>query len=382
MSNSVVFFAGAVIVTPICLFIASRIYKKSIVFVIASIVLSIAVLTAVIAFLAGENGFIHLFWGGPLVAIAMFICFSVIHKSISRPIKATVTVLEAMADGKFEQVSNKKFLHKKDEIGILLRSLDATVGKLGGIVSSINNVVDNLAAGSNQMSSAASEISQGASEQAAAVEEVSSSLEEMASAVKQNVEYTDQTEKTALKAAKDADKSGNLVVQSIQAVNEIAAKILFIEEIARQTNLLALNAAIEAARAGESGRGFAVVASEVRKLAERSQSAAGEIKELSVKTTNLTNMAGETLQKLIPDIRKTAEMIQEVNGSSQEQAMGIEQINSSVMQLSQVVQNNTAMAEHSASLAEELSSQAANLEEAVSWFQFGGDGRQLIADTR
>ena len=382
MSSAMVFFVGAVIVTPICFLISARLYKNSIVFIITSVVISIAVPTGVVGFLAGEYGFIHLFWGGPTIMAAMFICFSIIHKSISRPIKATVDVLKSMADGKFEPVTNKKYLDKNDEIGILLQSLNTTVGKLGGIVSSINTVVDNLAAGSNQMSSAASEISQGASEQAAAVEEVSSSLEEMASAVQQNVEYTNKTEKTALKAAQDADKSGKLVVQSIEAVNEIAAKIMFIEEIARQTNLLALNAAIEAARAGESGRGFAVVASEVRKLAERSQSAAGEIKGLSSKTTNLTNMAGKTLQELIPDIRKTAEMIQEVNGSSQEQARGIEQINSSVVQLNQVVQNNMAMSEHSASLAEELSSQAGNLEEAVSWFQFAGEGMQLIAQSR
>jgi methyl-accepting chemotaxis protein len=380
MSNSTVFFVGALILTPICLFISSRIYKKSIVFIITSTIISISALTAVIAFLAGERGYIHLFWGGPIVTAAMFVSFWIIHKSISRPIKTTATILEAMADGRFEKVANEKYLKKRDEIGILLQSLNTTVGKLGEIVGSINTVADGLAAGSSQMSSAASELSSGASEQASSVEEVSSSLEEMTSVVQQNVENTDKTEKTAMKAAHDADESGKLVVESIEAINEIAAKVLFIEEIARQTNLLALNAAIEAARAGESGKGFAVVASEVRRLAERSQSAAGEIKELSSKTTNLTNKVGETLQKLIPDIRKTAEMVQKVNSSSQEQARGIEQINSAVVQLNQVVQNNTAMAEHSASLAEELSGQAGSLEEAASWFRFSGDGIRQIGN--
>lgn len=379
MSNSIIFFLGALIVTPLCVFISSRIYKKSIVFIITSITLCITVLSCTVAFVAGERGVIYLFIGGPVAAILMFVGFWVIHRTISKPIKETVVILEAMVEGQFLSTTNQGYLKKNDEIGVLFRSLNTTVGKLGGIVSDMNAVADNLAAGSSQMSSAASELSSGASQQASSVEEVSSSLEEMTSVVKQNVENSEKTEKTAIKAAHDADESGKLVVQSIGAMNEIAAKVLFIEEIARQTNLLALNAAIEAARAGESGKGFAVVASEVRRLAERSQSAAAEIKELSSKTTTLTNLVGETLQKLIPDIRVTAEMIQEVNSSSQEQARGIEQINSAVVQLSQVVQNNTAMAEHSASLAEELSGQAGNLEEATSWFHFVDEAKKLIA---
>ncbi len=378
MSNSTVFFVGALIVTPLCIFISSRVYKKSIVFVITTVVLSIAVLSSVIAFIAGERGFIYLFLGGPIDVGAMFFGFWVIHRSISKPIKTTVSALEAMADGSFELVSNEKYLRKNDEIGVLLRSLNVTVGKLGETVAAINIVADNLASGSDQMSGTAAELSQGASEQASSVEEVSSSLEEMTSAVQQNVENTDKTEKSAIKAADDADESGKLVVQSIEALKEIVEKIMFIEEIARQTNLLALNAAIEAARAGENGKGFAVVASEVRKLAERSQNAAGDIKALSAKTTDLTNRAGETLKRLIPDIRKTAEMIQEVNSSSQEQARGITQINVAVGQLNQVVQNNAAVAEHSASLAEEVSNQAENLEASASWFKFGGDGKKQI----
>ncbi|MBN1648306.1 MAG: hypothetical protein JW874_09750 [Spirochaetales bacterium] len=370
MSNIIWFFLVLVGAGIFCIFMASRIYKKSIVFIIISTIVVIGILIGMASYLIGSQGLVHIFWAAPIVIVIIFICLAIINKSISKPIKITVSVLDSMAHGKFESIREEKLLKKKNEIGALLTSLDTTVTKLHQTVGSITAVAESLASGSSQMSSTASDLSEGATEQASSVEEVTASLEEMNATVQQNVSCTGLTEETALRAAQEADESGRLVEQSITAINTIAGKILFIEEIARQTNLLALNAAIEAARAGESGKGFAVVASEVRKLAERSQGAAGEIHELSGETTALTGRVAETIQALIPDIRKTAELIQEVNASSREQAHGLEQINQAVTQLDQVIQRNAAVAEHSASLAEELSGQAENLGTAVSWFDF------------
>ncbi|MEW5902539.1 MAG: methyl-accepting chemotaxis protein, partial [Acidobacteriota bacterium] len=183
-----------------------------------------------------------------------------------------------------------------------------------------------------------------------------------------------QTEKIALKAAKDAQEGGKAVTESVAAQKEIAGKISIIEEIARQTNLLALNAAIEAARAGEHGKGFAVVASEVRKLAERSQTAAGEISQLSASSVGVAEKAGEMLGKLVPDIQKTAELVQEISAASKEQDSGAEQINQSILQLDQVIQQNAGAAEELASTSEELSSQAEQLQSAVSFFKMDESG--------
>ena len=174
-----------------------------------------------------------------------------------------------------------------------------------------------------------------------------------------------QTEKIALKSAGDARESGRAVGETVTAMKDIAGKISIIEEIARQTNLLALNAAIEAARAGEHGKGFAVVASEVRKLAERSQAAAAEISKLSSSSVQVAEMAGQMLEKLVPDIQKTAELVQEINSASSEQNSGAEQINKAIQQLDQVVQQNAGVAEEMSSTSEELAAQAENLQSAM-----------------
>ncbi len=379
MSNDFIFLATLGLLALVLIFVFSRIYKGSIVFVIISNVLVIAILDAIACFLIGSRGLVNIFWGAPLVIAAMVVCFYLINRSISKPIKETAKILDAMSEGRLGRITDGRYLAKKDEIGTLLRSLDKMSARLAEIVENINEVTTHLASGSGQMNGSAQEMSQGASEQAAAVEEVSASLEQMNSSVRQNADNAAQTEKRALQAAQDADESGRSVKETLKAMSEIASKITFIEEIARQTNLLALNAAIEAARAGEQGKGFAVVASEVRKLAERSQSAASEITALSSATTVVARQAGETLSRLIPDIRSTADLVQEVSAASSEQANGIEQIRKAVLQLDAVVQKNSASAEESAAMAGELTSQAESLETAVSWFSFEGKERQLPA---
>jgi len=263
-------------------------------------------------------------------------------------------------------------LKKRSANDELMESLANMVAKLKEVVQEVQVAADNVAAGSQQLSATAQQLSQGATEQAASAEEVSSSMEEMSASIKQNADNAIQTEKIANKSSNDARESGKAVNETVDAMREIATKISIIEEIARQTNLLALNAAIEAARAGEHGKGFAVVASEVRKLAERSQTAAGEISELSGRSVQVAESAGQMLTAILPDIQRTAELVQEISASSKEQDSGAGQINMAIQQLDNVIQQNASAAEEMASTTEELSSQAEQLKGSISFFNLGG----------
>ncbi|MGA9667608.1 MAG: methyl-accepting chemotaxis protein [Terracidiphilus sp.] len=288
------------------------------------------------------------------------------------------TLIVAMNDitAAAEEISNGNLtvtLRERSPQDKLMQALSSMVSGLTQTVSDIRAIAGEVSAASQSISTASIQVSKGASSQAAAAEEASSSMEEMVSNIKQNADNAQQTDKIATKSAKDAQESGKSVLEAVAAMKEIANKISIIEEIARQTNLLALNAAIEAARAGEHGKGFAVVAAEVRKLAERSQKAAGEINQLSANTLKVSEKSGEMLDKLVPDIQRTAELVQEITAASKEQDTGAEQINKALQQLEQVIQQNASASEEMASTTEELTGQSDQLVSALSFFHTGDE---------
>jgi methyl-accepting chemotaxis protein len=312
-------------------------------------------------------------------AIAVSTLFAIIvARAISRPIIAAVGVASGIADGDLDTKIADALLARGDEIGTLATALQNMRMNLRSVIEDVISAAGQVAAGSQQLSSTSQQMSQGASEQAASVEEISASMQQMTSNIRQNADNASQTGKIALKSAQTAEEGGQAVSATLEAMKEIASKIGIIEEIARSTNMLALNASIEAARAGEFGKGFAVVASEVGKLAERSQKEAGGISKLSVESVAIAERAGATIAAMIPDIKRTADLVQEISAASNEQNAGADQINSAILQLDTVVQQNASASEESASMSEELASQAEQMQSIMGFFKVGSAGNAAI----
>ncbi|SPJ24129.1 Methyl-accepting chemotaxis protein III [Palleronia abyssalis] len=355
--------------------------------------------------------------GAVAAAIAIAAAFW-LAVTISRGLSHAVTVVKEVARGNLDVDAKTT---SRDEIGVLLNAMDEMVGdlkrmsraaesiskgdlraevtprsdddrlgislrdmviKLREVISNASASATYVAEGAGNMSTTAEQLSAGSSQQAAAAQEASASIEEMTANIRQNADNAGQTEKIANQSAEEAKKSGEAVASAVQSMKSIADKINIIQEIARQTDLLALNAAVEAARAGSHGKGFAVVASEVRKLAERSQLAATEIRQLSAETVDVSGEAGRMLETLVPNIQRTADLVQEISASTREQNIGAEQINQAIRELDKVIQQNANAAEESAATSQELAAQSQQLTTTISFFELDDAAKRPAAQAK
>lgn len=291
---------------------------------------------------------------------------TIITRSIIRPLAKGLTFANDISNG---DLTKSLAIEQKDEVGQLADAMKNMLTRLKDTVSSVISGSNSIASASNQISSTAQEMSQGANEQASSVEEVSSTMEEIAANIQQNTDNAGQTEKIANDANLGIKEVAERAVKAVEANKAIADKIGIVSDISFQTNILALNAAVEAARAGEHGKGFAVVAAEVRKLAERSKVAAEEVVGLAHKSLELSQGAGDVIMKVIPNIEKTTQLVQEISSASIEQNNGASQVNNAIQQLNNVTQQNAAASEELATSSEEMSSQAEQLKQIIAYFK-------------
>ncbi|GAB1482348.1 hypothetical protein MASR2M78_11630 [Treponema sp.] len=303
---------------------------------------------------------------GIIIAIVLLIFIS---HSLTKPLLTLSVAARALSLGDLRVKVEGSLAARTDELGELASSFATMIDKVSLVVEGVQSSVHSLAKNALELDDSSQALSQGASEQAASTEEVSASLEQMSANIRNSADNAKQTESISLKARRDTEEGAKAVAETVVAMKEISSRILIIEEIARQTNLLALNAAIEAARAGEAGRGFAVVASEVRKLAERSQKAATEIAGLSASSYSIAETAGKMLENIVPDISKTADLVQEISASSNEQAIGTDQISKAIQQLDSVVQSNANSSERVARMTKEINTLSDKLAERISFFK-------------
>ena len=370
-----IFMIGALCVASSLTFlIMYLIYRRGIALSISATIMWCMVVVSMIAFYLGREGITLARAAGAILGGTPFFvgAFIFLIRKIVMPAHAVVALANHIAEGGLEQHID---VTRTDEFGDMSRALQMMVGRLGNVIMQVKSASQLLVTASQRMKNDAGEMSQGINSQASAAEEASAAMEQMAVNIRQNASNARQTETIALDAAQNAQKSGDAIMEALQAIQNISGKVAVIHDISRQTRMLSLNATIEAARAQDQGKGFAIVASEVRSLAERSQDAAQEITELATSSVGVTESAGTTLSAFLPNIERTAKLVQEISAASREQETGANQVNQAIQQLECVTQQNTVVSESIMSAAENLTGLAQRLQEAINFFTGSSDIR-------
>ena len=373
MNDIIIVILVGLAIVPVAIFFTGRILGKSVVTGIAKWISVANVFYCVLFYNIGKFGVVHLLWAGPLAYGFARAINIMMKKLVKEPLEASIHCVEELSKGNLNISIENKRSANNDDMGLLIRSINALSSNLNKMVHDIGSNSQVLSTVGYTLDTKAREMSMRNSSQANSAEEISSLIEEMTANIQSNNENSKKAESIAQQAAQEIDMVSKSMKESIDSIEQIADKIKIVNDIAFQTNILALNASVEAARAGDSGKGFAVVALEVKKLAENSKKAADEINRLSQNNVVLTKEASDLLEKMIPNIKSNAEIVKEISGSSAEQAVGADQINDSIQNLNSDTQKNASTSEELAAYSHDLFNQSEKLKKLVSFFKTNKD---------
>jgi len=368
MKALIIFAVTIFVLLPITIYVLKLIFKESIILKIGIGISVVAIYTGFVVYIVINYGLIHIWWG-ILSAIGLQVAILFVAKKNTKILNELSENLNQLSNFNLSLNFDDKHMNRKDEFGNLSRAMKNMIVKLNDLVAKITISSNQLSNAGSALSSVSQEVTQNTNSQAATVEQISASMEQMLATITSNSEQARVTGKITSKSAKEIAESNKSFTETIKAISDIAQEINTISDIAFQTNILSLNASIEAAAAGEAGKGFAVVAQEVRKLAENTKKASEKITTISENGQNISAIAGEKLKKIVPEIIKGAELVNNIAVSSNEQQNGVEAINNSIQQLTEITNKNSASAEEMSANAEELSAQAMQLKDVVSSFK-------------